>query len=110
MCHTSQVTTTDISRPVCILGLGLIGGSLLRDLTTSRHAAFGYNRSPSAARAARAEGFDVTDSLEDALRRAEEEFALIVLATPMPAIDALLTPLPAVSPTWSVSKGRCMSW
>ena len=99
MCHTCQVTTTDISRPVCILGLGLIGGSLLRDLTTSGHAAFGYNRSPSAARAARAEGFDVTDSLEDALRRAEEEFALIVLATPMPAIDALLHDIKEYAPS-----------
>lgn len=90
MCHTCQVTRTTISRPVCILGLGLIGGSLLRDLAAENHPAFGFQRSPSSAQAAIEEGFDVSSSLPEVLQRAESENALIVLATPMPAIASLL--------------------
>ncbi|MCL0245507.1 prephenate dehydrogenase [Corynebacterium sp. CCM 8835] len=84
------MTTTAISRPVCVLGLGLIGGSLLRDLAASGHPVFGYNRSPSAAQAAADDGYDVTDSLTDVLEKAQECGALIVMATPMPAIPTLL--------------------
>lgn len=90
MCHTCQVTTKDISRPVCILGLGLIGGSLLRDLHAANHSVFGYNRSRSGAKSAVDEGFDVSADLEATLQRAAAEDALIVLAVPMTAIDSLL--------------------
>lgn len=90
MCHTCQVSINEISRPVCILGLGLIGGSLLRALIDEGVIAYGFNRSPSAARAAAKEGFDVSDNLIETLTRAEADNALIVLATPMPAIDSLL--------------------
>jgi len=31
--------------PVCVLGLGLIGGSLLRAAAAAGREAFGYNRS-----------------------------------------------------------------
>ncbi|KAA8719744.1 prephenate dehydrogenase [Corynebacterium spheniscorum] len=82
-----------LSRPVCILGLGLIGGSLLRDLASTAVTAYGYNRSPSGARAAAADGFDVSDNLEATLQRAEKDNALIVLATPMGAIPTLLNAL-----------------
>ncbi|MEZ2121881.1 MULTISPECIES: prephenate dehydrogenase [unclassified Corynebacterium] len=92
------MTTTVISRPVCILGLGLIGGSLLRDLAASGHPVFGYNRSPSAARTAAGEGYDVSDSLVDTLTRAQESNALIVLATPMPAIPSLLDTIDTHAP------------
>ena len=90
MCHTCQVTTKDISRPVCILGLGLIGGSLLRDLHAAGHTVFGYNRSRSGARSAVTEGFDVSAELIPTLERAAEEDALIVLAVPMTAVEELL--------------------
>lgn len=90
MCHTCQVTTKDISRPICILGLGLIGGSLLRDLHAANHPVFGYNRSRSGARSAVDEGFEVSADLEATLRRAADSGALIVLAVPMTAVESML--------------------
>lgn len=93
MCHTCQVTSTAFSRPVCILGIGLIGGSLLRDLHAAGHSVYGYNRSPSGARTATKEGFDVSSDLLATLRRANEEAALIVLATPLPSFAELLDSL-----------------
>ncbi len=99
MCNTCQVTTKDISRPVCILGLGLIGGSLLRDLHAAGHPVFGYNRSRSGARSASAEGFDVSPDLITTLERAETEDALIVLAVPMTAVKELLDAINEYAPT-----------
>ena len=51
---------------------------------------FGYNRSVEGVQAARFDGFDATESLEEALDRAAESQALIVLAVPMPALPILL--------------------
>lgn len=78
------------SRPVCIIGLGLIGGSLLRDVRRIGRAAFGWDRSPATVKAARHDGFDVADSLPETLRRAEADDALIILAVPMPAVGRVL--------------------
>ncbi len=74
---------------MCILGLGLIGGSLLRDLHAIKHPVFGYNRSPISA-----PGLDISTSLPDTLTRAAENNALIILATPMPVVPQLLAALP----------------
>lgn len=93
------MTIAKISRPVCILGLGLIGGSLLRDLAAQGVEVFGFNRSPSGANAATSEGFDVSTSLISTLERAEASNALIVLATPMPAIGSLLDAITEHAPT-----------
>ena len=98
------MSINEISRPVCILGLGLIGGSLLRALAQAGQVGpgqgnqhdqgdlvvYGYNRSPSAASTARNDGYDVSNDLIETLQRAEIDKALIVLATPMPAIASLL--------------------
>ena len=54
------MSSQDVQRPICIIGLGLIGGSLLRDLAGYNHDVFGYNHSTSAARTAVKQGFDVT--------------------------------------------------
>lgn len=94
-----MVTTAKISRPVCILGLGLIGGSLLRDLAAQGVQVYGFNRSPSGASAAAAEGFDVSTSLQSVLARAENDDALIVLATPMPALPSLLDAIAEHAPS-----------
>lgn len=51
---------------------------------------WGYNRSPAGAQAARSAGFDATDDLALALRRARNAQALIVLAVPVPALPELL--------------------
>ncbi|KQB84556.1 prephenate dehydrogenase [Corynebacterium oculi] len=98
MCHTCQVTSTAFSRPVCVLGIGLIGGSLLRDLHAAGHPVYGYNSSPSGARTATNEGFDVSADLLGTLHRANEEGALIVLATPLPSFAELLDALAEHAP------------
>jgi prephenate dehydrogenase len=76
--------------PVCVLGLGLIGGSLLRATVAAGREAFGYNRSREGAHGARNDGFAATTDLTEALTWAAERRALIVLAVPMPAVGQLL--------------------
>jgi prephenate dehydrogenase len=84
--------------PVCVLGLGLIGGSLLRAATESGRDAFGYNRSVEGAQAARFDGFDASTDLNGVLGRAADAGALIVLAVPVPALPILLTHVAKVAP------------
>jgi prephenate dehydrogenase len=76
--------------PVCVLGLGLIGGSVLRAATGAGREALGYNRSHESADAARADGYAATTDLTEALTWAADRQALIVLAVPMPAVGQLL--------------------
>ena len=73
---------------MCVLGLGLIGGSLMRAATAAGREAFGYNRSADGVRAAQADGFDASTSLVETLERAAATHALIVLAVPMPALPS----------------------
>ena len=89
--------------PVCILGLGLIGGSLLRDLTAADVPAFGWNRSPSKVQEAVSEGFDVSGDLPEVLRRAAAEDALIVIATPLPAVETMLDAIQEHAPNCTVT-------
>jgi prephenate dehydrogenase len=76
--------------PVCVLGLGLIGGSVMRAAAGAGREVFGYNRSIEGVQAATADGFDATANIEDALRRAAEGGALIVVAVPVPALPIVL--------------------
>src|SRR5271154_1208781 len=94
MCQPWGVAKT----PVCVLGLGLIGGSILRAATAAGREAFGYNRSVEGAQAARFDGFDATTDLTKALTRAADLQALIVLAVPMPALPTLLTHVSHAAP------------
>ena len=82
-----------------MLGLGLIGGSLLRAAAASGRQAFGYNRSVEGTQAARFDGFDATTDLTEALARAADLGALIVLAVPMPALPGLLSHIGQIAPT-----------
>ena len=75
---------------MCVLGLGLIGGSVLRAAVAAGREAFGYNRSVEGAQAARFDGYDATTDLTEALQWAAERQALLVLAVPMPAVSLLL--------------------
>lgn len=75
---------------MCVLGLGLIGGSVLRAAVAAGRETFGYNRSHESAVAARSGGFAATTDLTEALTWAAERQALIVLAVPMPAVGQLL--------------------
>lgn len=92
-----------LAHPVCIIGLGLIGGSLLRDLHAAGQPVFGFTRSCSGARSALSEGFDVSNDLDLTLRRAEEEQALIVLATPISAIDGILDKVVDLAPSCGIT-------
>ena len=51
---------------------------------------FGYNRSIDAVQAAKFDGFDATENLDEALARAADSKALIVLAVPVPALPLML--------------------
>ncbi|MGO9926882.1 MAG: prephenate dehydrogenase [Mycobacterium sp.] len=83
---------------MCVLGLGLIGGSIMRATTAAGREVFGYNRSVEGARAATADGFDATTDLTDTLTRAAGTGALIVLAVPMPALASMLAHIRELAP------------
>lgn len=92
-------TLPENRRPVCILGLGLIGGSLMRDLGQAGWPVFGWNRSEKTVKQATRDGFDVSADLEATLRRAEAADALLVLGVPIPALPSLLDAISAFAPT-----------
>jgi prephenate dehydrogenase len=79
-----------LHRPVCVLGLGLIGGSLLRAATDAGRDAWGASASSTTVEKARADGYDVADSVAEALARAAARDALVVVAVPLTALDDLL--------------------
>jgi prephenate dehydrogenase len=83
---------------VCVLGLGLIGGSIMRAAAAAGREVFGYNRSVEGAHGALADGFDATTQLADTLTRAADTGALIVLAVPMPALPAMLAHVAELAP------------
>jgi prephenate dehydrogenase len=76
--------------PICVVGLGLIGGSVMRAAAAAGRDVFGYNRSIEGVQAARFDGFDATENIDEALQRAADSDALIVLAVPMPALPLML--------------------
>lgn len=88
----------DRKSAICVLGTGLIGGSVLRAAAGAGYDAWGYNRSPAGAKAAQADGYDVTDDIEAALARAAADDALIVIGVPMPAIDSILSDVKLFAP------------
>ncbi len=94
MCQPWNVTKT----PVCVVGLGLIGGSVVRAAKAAGREVFGYNRSAQGVEAARFDGFDATSSLDEALSRAATTGALIVLAVPVPALGSKLGHIRNIAP------------
>ncbi|SHE70190.1 prephenate dehydrogenase [Streptoalloteichus hindustanus] len=85
-------------RPVCVLGWGLIGGSLARAVSAADRPVWGATSSTADARSARDAGYDVTTSTAEAVARAAEEDALVVLAVPLPAVEPVLREIAAVAP------------
>ncbi|WP_120314164.1 prephenate dehydrogenase [Mycolicibacterium monacense] len=75
---------------MCVLGLGLIGGSVMRAAAAAGREVFGYNRSVEGVQGARFDGFDASEHLDEVLGRAAETSALIVLAVPVPALGLML--------------------
>ena len=88
---------------MCVLGLGLIGGSLMRAAKAAGRETFGYNRSTEGAAAARKDGFAATTELTEALHWADENEALIVLAVPMPAVETMLSHIKADAPNCALT-------
>jgi prephenate dehydrogenase len=70
---------------VAVLGLGLIGGSLLRKLTDVGLPAVGYARDPRTRTAAREVGLEVSDDIDGALAGRQ----IAVVAVPLPAVPTL---------------------
>jgi prephenate dehydrogenase len=85
-------------RAICVVGTGLIGGSLLRAADVAGGTAWGVSASAETAEQARADGFDVTTDLDAALRRVGDADALVVLAVPLPAVPDVLHRVNAVAP------------
>ena len=81
-----------------MLGLGLIGGSIMRAAKAAGREVFGYNRSVEGAHLATADGFDASIDLTATLTRAADAGALIVLAVPMPALANMLAHIGELAP------------
>jgi prephenate dehydrogenase len=62
----------------------------MRVAAAAGHEVFGYNRSIDGVQAAKFDGFDATENLDEALTRAADSNALIVLAVPVPALPQML--------------------
>jgi prephenate dehydrogenase len=80
--------TARIEGPVAILGLGLIGGSLARDLAALGVSVWGFDTDASATRHAYRTG--VIARVIDGSLRALDEARMVVLAVPVDAAPALL--------------------
>jgi prephenate dehydrogenase len=86
-------------RAVCVIGAGLIGGSLLRAAEKAGRTVWGTSASEQTAAQARADGFDVGTDTDVALRRAGGSDALVVAAVPLPVLPDVLRRVDAVAPT-----------
>jgi prephenate dehydrogenase len=77
-------------RDVCVIGLGLIGGSLLRAASDAGRVTWGATTSEVDATTAAADGHDAGTDVRAALHRAAESDALVVLAVPLTELDDVL--------------------
>lgn len=115
MCHACQVSIDKSATtaktpghnepltPTCLLGLGLIGGSMMRDLAAAGEVVYGYNRSTATVDAATAEGFEASSDLIATLQRAEQDRALIVIGTPMPVVGRMLDAIAEHAPSCGIT-------
>jgi prephenate dehydrogenase len=62
----------------------------MRAAAVAGREVFGYNRSLDAVQGAKSDGFDATENIDEALARAADSKALIVLAVPVPALPLML--------------------
>ncbi len=84
-------------RTLRVIGLGLIGGSLLRAADGAGWKVRGAARSDATVTAAREAGFDVTSSIDGVLADAADD-ALVVLAVPLTAVVDVLPVVAQHSP------------
>ena len=83
---------------LCVLGLGLIGGSLVR-AAKPHLPVFGWSPSQTTRTAAANDGYQVDSTLAASLRRAVDADALVVLAAPVTAFPAMLRSIEELAPT-----------
>ncbi|HEV7649535.1 MAG TPA: prephenate dehydrogenase [Actinophytocola sp.] len=84
-------------RAVCVVGLGLIGGSVLRAAVRAGRTAWGAAASTSDAADAAADGHEVS-TVDDAVARAAAQDAIVVVAVPLPAVEGVLRTVAARAP------------
>ncbi len=84
---------------MCVIGVGLIGGSLMRAAEKAGRPVWGTSATVATAEAAKIDGFDVTPDTDAALRRAAETDALVVLAVPLTVLPDVLRRVDAIAPT-----------
>jgi prephenate dehydrogenase len=70
----------------------------MRAAAAAGREVFGYNRSLDAVHAAKADGFDATEDIDEALSRAADSNALIVLAVPVPGLPLMLGHIRDIAP------------
>ncbi|TCO64413.1 prephenate dehydrogenase [Actinocrispum wychmicini] len=87
-----------IVRPVCVIGLGLIGGSLLRAAAAAGRQVWGATLSTVDAEAAVSDGFLVESRVDKAVAMARERDAIVVVAVPLPAVDQTLSTIARHAP------------
>ncbi|MBM9467970.1 prephenate dehydrogenase [Nakamurella leprariae] len=87
---------------VCVLGLGLIGGSVLRSAGAHTEV-FGWSPTERTRGLAAADGHAVVDELDAALERARSTDALTVLAGPLTTFESVLRRVDAVAPTLALT-------
>jgi len=89
--------SADLPPALCILGLGLIGGSLAR-AAQPVIPVIGWSPSEGTRAAAAEDGYQVADSLENALGAAVQRDALVVLAAPVTTFRPLLSAIDEHAP------------
>jgi len=70
----------------------------MRAAAAAGREVFGYNRSLDGVHAAKADGFDATENIDEALSRAAGSKALIVLAVPVPGLPLMLGRIRDIAP------------
>jgi prephenate dehydrogenase len=83
--------------PIYVLGLGLIGGSLLRAAAADRPVT-GWSPGAESRSAAADDGFRVLDDLDRTLTEAAEQDGLVVMAAPVTAFRELLGKIGKLAP------------
>jgi prephenate dehydrogenase len=86
-----------------VIGLGLIGGSVLRAARAAGRDVWGYTDSGQDAAVARADGFLVESDVDSALTLAAQRGALIVIAVPLPSLDPVLRRIVMLAPNCPVT-------
>ncbi|MEP6561214.1 MAG: prephenate dehydrogenase [Nakamurella sp.] len=94
----SSAAAGSLPPALCVVGLGLIGGSLAR-AAQPLLPVFGWTPSEITQQAAAADGHDVEADLAAALARAVREDALVVLASPVTTFRGLLLTIDELAPT-----------